>query len=152
MDNDLCELIKSFTFEEGEKDKWIWNLHPCEKYLTNALTKIGRIPVRVELDKRGIDLDSVRCTVCDNDLETVEHILLKCSFAKDTWNRVFRWWGIDRPLYSCLEEMFIGDIGGSKSMLWQAVEWVSGYLIWKNRNLTLFQRKKGNGPMMLNEV
>ncbi|XP_071714568.1 uncharacterized protein [Rutidosis leptorrhynchoides] len=38
--------------------------------------KIGRLPVRVELDKRGIDLDSVRCPNCNNDPETVEHMLL----------------------------------------------------------------------------
>ncbi|XP_071739189.1 uncharacterized protein [Rutidosis leptorrhynchoides] len=41
-------------------------------------SRARRIPVRVELDKRGIDLDSVRCPVCDSDVETVDHILLHC--------------------------------------------------------------------------
>ncbi|XP_071729019.1 uncharacterized protein [Rutidosis leptorrhynchoides] len=79
-------------------------------------TRLRRIPAKVELDKRGGDLGSTRCSVCDNDVETMDHILLHCPFAKD------------------------------------AVEWVSGYLIWKNRNQTIFRGKKGNGPMILNEI
>ncbi|XP_071703962.1 uncharacterized protein [Rutidosis leptorrhynchoides] len=33
--------------------------------------RLGRLPVRFELDKRGIDLNSVRCPICDGDIETV---------------------------------------------------------------------------------
>ncbi|XP_071695582.1 uncharacterized protein [Rutidosis leptorrhynchoides] len=32
-----------------------------------------RIPVLTELDKRGIDLDTVRCPLCDDDVETIDH-------------------------------------------------------------------------------
>ncbi|XP_071709057.1 uncharacterized protein [Rutidosis leptorrhynchoides] len=34
-----------------------------------------RIPVRTELDKRGIDIDSVRCPLCDDDIETIDHLM-----------------------------------------------------------------------------
>ncbi|GKE42550.1 RNA-directed DNA polymerase, eukaryota, reverse transcriptase zinc-binding domain protein, partial [Tanacetum coccineum] len=43
--------------------------------------KNRRIPTRVNLDHIGVDLDSVRCPVCDNDLETEDHILVKCEVA-----------------------------------------------------------------------
>ncbi|GJV50954.1 RNA-directed DNA polymerase, eukaryota, reverse transcriptase zinc-binding domain protein [Tanacetum coccineum] len=33
-----------------------------------------RIPTRINLDMRGIDLDTLRCPVCDNDLESEDHI------------------------------------------------------------------------------
>ncbi|XP_071700289.1 uncharacterized protein [Rutidosis leptorrhynchoides] len=55
-------------------------------------TKLGRLPVRVELDKRGIDLDSVRCPTCNNDVETVEYMILSCPKVKELWNRIFRWY------------------------------------------------------------
>nr|GEY31935.1 hypothetical protein [Tanacetum cinerariifolium] len=44
-----------------------------------------RIPTMVNLDLRGIDLHSVRCSICDEDLETEEHLLVKCTLAKNTW-------------------------------------------------------------------
>ncbi|XP_071689022.1 uncharacterized protein [Rutidosis leptorrhynchoides] len=118
--------------------------------------KQNRIPVRVELDKRGIDLDSVRCPVCDNDLETVEHIFIHCQFAKDLWLRVFRWWNLSRLPYENMGELFQGCVDSNhpelRSKLWKAIEWVCGYMIWRNRNLTVFQEKKGNSSMTLNEL
>ncbi|XP_071687717.1 uncharacterized protein [Rutidosis leptorrhynchoides] len=45
----------------------------------------GRIPVRTELDKLGIDFHSVRCPLCDDDIESVEHSLLSCKKVYDVW-------------------------------------------------------------------
>ncbi|XP_071699930.1 uncharacterized protein [Rutidosis leptorrhynchoides] len=42
----------------------------------------GRLPVLSELDKRGIDLHSIRCPICDNDIETVQHALFQCIKSK----------------------------------------------------------------------
>ncbi|XP_071715131.1 uncharacterized protein [Rutidosis leptorrhynchoides] len=53
-----------------------------------------RLPVRIELDKRGIDLHSVRCPVCDDGLESTDHTLPFCSYAFEIWNRVYSWWGL----------------------------------------------------------
>ncbi|XP_071708247.1 uncharacterized protein [Rutidosis leptorrhynchoides] len=51
--------------------------------------RLGRIPVRFELDKRGIDLNSVRCPICDGDIETVEHILFSSQdHKKNQWQAV----------------------------------------------------------------
>ncbi|XP_071695750.1 uncharacterized protein [Rutidosis leptorrhynchoides] len=72
--------------------------------------KQNRIPVRVELDKRGIDLDSVCCPICDDGLETVEHIFIHCAFARDLWSRVFRWWNLNKQPYAHMGELFQGII------------------------------------------
>ncbi|XP_071711097.1 uncharacterized protein [Rutidosis leptorrhynchoides] len=53
---------------------------------------LNRLPVRLELDNRGIDLHSVRCPVCDDGLESVEHSIISCRLAQDIWCRVFKWW------------------------------------------------------------
>ncbi|XP_071714905.1 uncharacterized protein [Rutidosis leptorrhynchoides] len=70
--------------------------------------RMGRLPVLTELDKRGVDLNSVRCPVCDNDIETVDHLLINCSFAKDIWSRVRRWWNISSPMCMNREALFLG--------------------------------------------
>ncbi|XP_071741403.1 uncharacterized protein [Rutidosis leptorrhynchoides] len=52
------------------------NLVPkkLEVFVWLALKK--RLSVRMELDKRGIDLHSVRCPICDDGLESMEHSLI----------------------------------------------------------------------------
>ncbi|GJU42534.1 RNA-directed DNA polymerase, eukaryota, reverse transcriptase zinc-binding domain protein [Tanacetum coccineum] len=39
----------------------------------------GRLPVKDELDKKGIDLHSVLCLVCDNAYESIDHEIVLCS-------------------------------------------------------------------------
>ncbi|XP_071731923.1 uncharacterized protein [Rutidosis leptorrhynchoides] len=85
--------------------------------------KQNRIPVRVELDKRGIDLDSVRCPIYDDGLETVEHIFIHCSFARNLWSRVFRWWNLSRQPYAHVGEGIIdNNLPQKKSLFWKAIE------------------------------
>ncbi|XP_071718352.1 uncharacterized protein [Rutidosis leptorrhynchoides] len=113
----------------------------------------NRIPVKVELDKRGIDLGSLRCSLCDNDLESVEHIFLHCPIAKEIWDRIFRWWNLSSPVLSNIEDVCQErDNSGLSSKIWQGVKWVGCYLIWQNRNNLIFRGKVGNGPTILNEV
>ncbi|XP_071705283.1 uncharacterized protein [Rutidosis leptorrhynchoides] len=119
---------------------------------------LRRIPVRTELDKRGMDLESLRCPVCDNGIETVEHILLECNFAKDLWDRVARWWNMSISNHLPLEDRFKGlshvntPHAYTISSFRQAIEWVCGYSIWQNRNQVVFRKKKGTGPTILSEI
>ncbi|XP_071728938.1 uncharacterized protein [Rutidosis leptorrhynchoides] len=97
-----------------------------------------RLPVRIELDKRGIDLDSVRCPVCDDDLESVEHSIIFCKNALDIWDRVYKWWNMGSFSSFSIQEVLGDDPASNTSKfgkkVWLAVRWISAYLIWKNRN------------------
>ncbi|XP_071741342.1 uncharacterized protein [Rutidosis leptorrhynchoides] len=115
-----------------------------------------RIPVRVELDKRGINLHSVRCPVCCGDLESVDHILVNCSFALDVWNRVYKWWNIGAFSSSRVSETLQGNSTLAKSAIgkkiWQAVEWVCAYYLWKNRNMKTFQNNPFSASVLISEI
>ncbi|XP_071713515.1 uncharacterized protein [Rutidosis leptorrhynchoides] len=118
--------------------------------------RMDRLPVRVELDKRTIDLDSIVCPLCNNKIESVDHKLCTCSFAKDIRLRVFKWWKNNLHLYSSMAEMFrqkrSGQHTDAPSKIWQAIEWVVGYSLWKNRNLRLFRNEKVIAPVVFNEI
>ncbi|XP_071699956.1 uncharacterized protein [Rutidosis leptorrhynchoides] len=125
-----------------------------EIFIWRALKK--RLPVRVELDKRGIDLDNIRCPQCDDDLESVDHSIIFCKFALDIWERLCRWWGLGSfSSYSLLEiasedNNLSASSRGSK--IWQATKWVCAYFIWKNRNNKTFKGNCSNGPVALCEI
>ncbi|XP_071689069.1 uncharacterized protein [Rutidosis leptorrhynchoides] len=119
-------------------------------------TRHKRLPTRVELDKCRIDLGTVRCPVCDNGLESVDHSIILCSFAFDVWNRVFDWWNLGSFSNMSINEAFLGnghtfttDVG---KQLWQATEWVTSYSIWKNRNALIFTKAKPTSTMVFKEI
>ncbi|XP_071714977.1 uncharacterized protein [Rutidosis leptorrhynchoides] len=116
----------------------------------------GRIPVLAELDKRGIDLHSVRCPLCDNDIEGINHSLLNCERVWEIWLRVFDWWGVTRPTVVGLNDILEGNVGSfgkdPGKDIWQAALWTSVYLIWKNRNEKVFKNKCWSAPVALSEI
>ncbi|XP_071726753.1 uncharacterized protein [Rutidosis leptorrhynchoides] len=112
-----------------------------------------RLPVKVELDKRGLDLGSIRCSLCDVDLESVDHIFLHCPVARDIWGRIFRWNNISNVNFQNIEDICReNDSSSVSSKIWQGVKWAGCYFIWQNRNNNIFKGIKGVGPNILNEL
>ncbi|XP_071728629.1 uncharacterized protein [Rutidosis leptorrhynchoides] len=118
--------------------------------------KKKRIPVRVELDKRDVDLHSLRCPLCDDGLESVEHSLVLCDRVRDLWTRIFKWWGIriSNPYNLCdlVEGINTSSMSEKGKRLWQAIVWIGLYHIWCLRNKTVFENKSWNIPMALSEI
>ena len=66
--------------------------------------KLNKIPTRVNLDRRGINISSILCLVCGSDVETVNHLFFSSLMAMDLWVLVARWWELDIPFMSSLME------------------------------------------------
>ncbi|GJU72449.1 RNA-directed DNA polymerase, eukaryota, reverse transcriptase zinc-binding domain protein [Tanacetum coccineum] len=58
---------------------------------------LNKLPTRVNLDRKGIDVDSTLCPICGDDVETVNQIFFSCEMAKDLWASLARWWSLDIP-------------------------------------------------------
>ncbi|GJY16084.1 integrase, catalytic region, zinc finger, CCHC-type containing protein [Tanacetum coccineum] len=62
-----------------------WNkLVPNKVNISSWRVVHARLPTRVNLDVRGIDLHSVRCPLCDDDVEMEVHLFISCKIAKET--------------------------------------------------------------------
>ncbi|XP_071687552.1 uncharacterized protein [Rutidosis leptorrhynchoides] len=114
------------------------------------------MPVLTELDKRGIDLDTVRCPLCDDDVETIDHSMIFCRHSMEIWERVYKWWGLGSVTNLSVNEAFQGKCNRTLSFvgsqIWQALEWTCGYLIWKNRNRKVLSNSSWNGLGGLMEI
>ena len=121
---------------DSGRHETLWNKLAPKKvniFVWRALK--GRLSVRVELDKRGIDLDSVLCPCCNNIVETCTHSLVTCDLATSVWENIFNWWKVGCVNAFSIDEFFISnggvDVPIVLSCVWQVVIWTSGYYIWK---------------------
>ncbi|XP_071694722.1 uncharacterized protein [Rutidosis leptorrhynchoides] len=88
------QSLVSFNSQQGTSRN---NLVPkkIDIFIWRLLKK--SIPVKLELDKRGINLHSLRCPICDEDLESVDHEFIACKHVLDVWNRVHKnGWALDQ--------------------------------------------------------
>lgn len=152
----LSRLVdnKSLKIDLGEHETILCNLVPkkVNVFVWRAMKR--RLLVRVELDRRGIDLHSILCPCCDVETESVEHCLVLCKVARSVWEEIFKWWKIDRVNVLSTNEILRCEDGVSsrigKNDLWQIVTWTTCYFIRKHRNERVLRRsKKGSMYMYL---
>nr|GEW86803.1 transposon TX1 uncharacterized [Tanacetum cinerariifolium] len=67
---------------------WYHILKLKDDLLAQGRVMNRRMPTRINLDHRGIALDSVRCPMCDDDLETEDHVFVTCKIAADVWKQL----------------------------------------------------------------
>ncbi|XP_071713069.1 uncharacterized protein [Rutidosis leptorrhynchoides] len=114
-----------------------------------------RLPVLVELDKRGVDLDSVLCPLCGEIVETVDHALFSCKLVRVIWEKILSWWGIasNRMNFESLQGAVSSlNCSGAGIKIWQGLVWISTYLIWKNRNQMVFKKLSWSPPVAVNDI
>ncbi|GJW85353.1 RNA-directed DNA polymerase, eukaryota [Tanacetum coccineum] len=76
-----------------------WNrLVPARVNVFFWRLNVNRIPTRVNLDMRSIDIGSVR------DVETSNDLFFSCEMAVDLWVLVARWWELDISVMSSVLE------------------------------------------------
>ncbi|XP_071704384.1 uncharacterized protein [Rutidosis leptorrhynchoides] len=132
------------------------NLVPKNIELFVWRARKGRLPTLPELDKRGIDLNSARCPICDDDIESLDHSLLSCKFAWGIWEKILEWLKARNIYTNNIRDLFDVESGGNFSDVaksnWQGIIWTSGYLILKNRNDKVFKNKCWNVPVAVSEI
>ncbi|GJR72697.1 RNA-directed DNA polymerase, eukaryota, reverse transcriptase zinc-binding domain protein [Tanacetum coccineum] len=116
---------------ENTKDETRWNRLVPKKvniFVWRAIK--GKLPVRVELDKRGIDLDTILCPCCGDMVESCDHSLILCNMAMSVWENIFSWWKLGMVDAFTVRDMFLHGGGANlhnySRILWQVVTWSAG--------------------------
>ncbi|GJT52416.1 RNA-directed DNA polymerase, eukaryota, reverse transcriptase zinc-binding domain protein [Tanacetum coccineum] len=107
---------------------------------------LDRLPTRINLTNRGLDIPSVLCPNCGVEAETRNHLFFSCSMALDLFRLLGRWWNIQIPSFvdsSTWEAWFNGVIFSSlQKQVFEACFFSMWWHIWTFRNSSLFSSKK----------
>lgn len=117
---------------------------------------LNKLPSKVALMLRGINIDSVECPFCGEYEETMDHLLTGCKASKELWNAIEGWCKISPMLIFSAKDLltFHKYVKGSKvrKLLVQSVILVTCWVIWKSRNNVVFNGLKLHTEGMLNDV
>nr|GEV58519.1 RNA-directed DNA polymerase, eukaryota, reverse transcriptase zinc-binding domain protein [Tanacetum cinerariifolium] len=91
-------LIDSKTLDTPPNaTRWIRHI-PIKVNIFVWRLMLNTLPVRVNLDRRGIDVDSVLCPKCQADVETINYIFFSYYMALELWAKLARWWDLYIPI------------------------------------------------------
>ncbi|GJZ25438.1 RNA-directed DNA polymerase, eukaryota [Tanacetum coccineum] len=75
------------------KTRWI-KLVPIKVNVHAWKVKIDSLPTRFNISRRGMDIESITCSICDNEVESSSYLFIKCNMVRDIIRKITRWWDI----------------------------------------------------------
>ncbi|GJT61640.1 putative RNA-directed DNA polymerase, eukaryota, reverse transcriptase zinc-binding domain protein [Tanacetum coccineum] len=60
---------------------------------------LDRLPHRVNLSSRGLEIPSIVCPVCNAAVETSDHIFYACDTASNVWRQIRAWCDVGLPCF-----------------------------------------------------
>ncbi|GKC38147.1 RNA-directed DNA polymerase, eukaryota, reverse transcriptase zinc-binding domain protein [Tanacetum coccineum] len=137
-------IISHHTLVPSSPTRWN-KIAPAKININSWRVLNGRLPTRINLDRRGVDLDYMRCPLCDEDVETEDHLFVSCKIAADTWKESTKWWKIPYDSSFDLNDVIhMGDntiISPKLVKFLDVVVQTTIWTIWKFRNNMVFSKK-----------
>ncbi|GJV84912.1 RNA-directed DNA polymerase, eukaryota, reverse transcriptase zinc-binding domain protein [Tanacetum coccineum] len=56
---------------------------------------LDKLPTRLNLSLRGVDIPSIICPLCSISVESTSHLLFSCHLSRSLMHKVARWWDLD---------------------------------------------------------
>ena len=100
--------------------------------------RLQRIPTRVALSGKCLEISSILCPICGLASESIHHLFGRCEVAVSIWSLVFRWLQI--PYRAVLDpDELLGWVDGcritvNQKHILEAVICTTFWVIWRFRN------------------
>ncbi|GJR53414.1 RNA-directed DNA polymerase, eukaryota, partial [Tanacetum coccineum] len=76
------------------KTLWIKSV-PIKVNILAWKIKIDGLPTRFNISRRGIEIDSIICPLCDVGVESARHVFFSCCLVRQIARKVCSWWEVE---------------------------------------------------------
>ncbi|GJV64431.1 ribonuclease H-like domain-containing protein [Tanacetum coccineum] len=87
----------------SSKTRWIKSV-PIKVNIHAWKVKLDILPTRLNISKRGMDIESILCPLCEKNVESSSHIFFTCPISREIFRKVLLWWEIDVVMVSSYDE------------------------------------------------
>uniref|UniRef100_A0A0A9CVB5 Reverse transcriptase zinc-binding domain-containing protein n=1 Tax=Arundo donax TaxID=35708 RepID=A0A0A9CVB5_ARUDO len=148
-------FLGSVSFEPWRRLWKSWAPAKCKMFLWLAIRNICWTADRLE--KRGLrHLEC--CPLCDQENETVQHLLTTCVFARQVWHKIFEPLGlltlVPRRSEKCFADWWRKSVRKGRKEQRKGLNTLiilGAWVIWKHRNSCVFNGTSPSLQMVLNE-
>ena len=130
---------------QSEVYKLLWKAKAFPNAVVTAWrVLLDKLPTRVNLNKRRVQLNSMVCPLCQHEEESSQHLFMECCHAQKVWSMCFRWLDISFVQQNDLKSHFLSfhmfQVSNNQNLIWKGV-WVAVVIcIWDQRNQIIFKQ------------
>ncbi|GKC69550.1 RNA-directed DNA polymerase, eukaryota, reverse transcriptase zinc-binding domain protein [Tanacetum coccineum] len=138
-------VIDQQTFQDlNGKTRWVTCV-PIKVNINAWKIKIDALPTRFNLSRRGMDIESIICPVCNTGVETTQHLFFKCSVIRQIVTKILSWWNVEYVEVNTYEEwaLWLDSIRMQSNLkqIFEGVFYGLWWSMWRFRNKLLFEKK-----------
>ncbi|GJW09363.1 RNA-directed DNA polymerase, eukaryota [Tanacetum coccineum] len=100
-------IDESFLPKSDTSTRWVKYI-PIKINIFAWRVSLDKLPSRLNLSLRGLDILSILCPLCSIAVESSSHLLFACHLARQLMKKVTRWWELE---YQYLTLLMIGFFG-----------------------------------------
>ncbi|GJY31196.1 RNA-directed DNA polymerase, eukaryota [Tanacetum coccineum] len=127
-------------------DRWVCSLTGDGEFSVSSVRqshfKHDNLATRLNLSRRGLDLPSIFCPMCNIAVESSDHLFFKCSLTKDLYTFIARWWDVSIPEFFSYDDWWEWicnlRLNSTLKLFLESVFYTSWWLIWNFRNKSIF--------------
>ncbi|XP_076889715.1 uncharacterized protein LOC143540582 [Bidens hawaiensis] len=118
--------------------------------------EMGCIPILLELLKRGIVVTKAVCPICEEELESTEHLVISCQFAQTLWSVISSRCKVSSIFAFSVKDLLdlhrFSYFPKRKAKAFNAVCLTTIWCIWRARNALVFEGKQININNVVGEI
>ncbi|GJT03129.1 RNA-directed DNA polymerase, eukaryota [Tanacetum coccineum] len=141
--------------EVDSKTRWIKYV-PIKVNVHAWKVKTDSLPTRFNISRRGIDIESITCAICDNGVETSSHLFFSCCMVRQIGCMIARWWDVPYVEVDSHEEWISWlvnlRISSKHKLMIEGVFYVMWWHLWSFRNKLMFDVKTPSKALFFEDV
>nr|GEY76005.1 RNA-directed DNA polymerase, eukaryota, reverse transcriptase zinc-binding domain protein [Tanacetum cinerariifolium] len=79
---------------ESKKTRWIKEV-PIKINILAWKVKNDGLPTRFNISRRGMEIDTITCPLCDVYAESTRHVFFSCKILCEVMRKIARWWELE---------------------------------------------------------
>ncbi|GJR07923.1 RNA-directed DNA polymerase, eukaryota, reverse transcriptase zinc-binding domain protein [Tanacetum coccineum] len=137
------------------KTRWI-KLVPIKVNVHAWKVKIDSLPTRFNISRRGMDIESITCSICDNEVESSSHLFFKCNMVRDIIRKITRWWDItyiEADSYEDWLNWLVNiRLSSNYKQALEGVFYVMWWHVWQYRNKYIFEAVSSPNAIIFEDI
>ncbi|GKA24778.1 RNA-directed DNA polymerase, eukaryota, partial [Tanacetum coccineum] len=89
----------------NQKTRWLKEV-PKKINILAWKVRFDLLPTRLNLSRRGVEIQSIVCPTCNKEVESSSHIFFVCSLARDIYRKIASWWELTYSVFYTYEDWF----------------------------------------------
>nr|GEZ15217.1 RNA-directed DNA polymerase, eukaryota [Tanacetum cinerariifolium] len=154
--NELSDMLQSVSLMPYS-DRTLWIKYvPIKVNVLAWKIKIEALPTRFNISRRGIDIDSILCPICECVVESARHMFFSCSLVRQIVRKVCSWWDVMYIDVNSYVEWFNWmnslRLKSKSKLMIEDVFYVVWWHVWTFHNKLLFEDKKPSKAINFDDV